>query len=120
VLGLPTSWGAYAVRQPSWEGTTSSRVEIDGFGGERRIKLANVARAPRAFWFYTTQRGHEEYAEQYLVSELVAPPAVVIISFDLELVNMGTGEKRRKRGSIASYSESLTPAFTLMDSPSPS
>jgi TIR domain len=83
VLGIPASWGPYAVRQPSWEGTSSSRVEIDGYGGERRIKLANVARMPRAFWFYTTQRGHEECAEQYLISELV-PEATVVIGFELE------------------------------------
>jgi hypothetical protein len=118
IFGVPSEWGNYAIRQTAWEGTTSTRAEIDGFGGERRVKLANVARDPCAFWFYTTRRGTEEYAEQYLISQLSPPRDVVIINFDLELVNMGTGEKLFKKGVIGVYSGPLTPSFTLTPSPS--
>jgi hypothetical protein len=113
VLGLPPDWGNYAIRQTAWEGTTATRVEIDGFGGERRIKLANVARQPRAFWFYTTRRGSEECAEQFLISELRPPEAVVVVGFKLELVNMATGEKLFKMGSIAIPSAAFAPNLVL-------
>jgi hypothetical protein len=117
VLGVPPEWGTYAIRQTAWEGTMATRAEIDGFGGERRVKLANVAHDPRAFWFYTTRRGREEYAEQFLISEMRPPEAVIVVSFKLELVNMATGQKLFKMGSIGVSPPPLVPTFILTSAP---
>src|SRR3954452_20220512 len=53
-------WGHYAVRHTAWEGTTNTRPEIDGYVGDRRVRIANVAREPRALWFWTVENGSLE------------------------------------------------------------
>ena len=68
------------------------------FGGIRRVRLADVSRNPRAFWFYTTRNGKEEYAEQWHIFKLVAPTMHALVFFDLEVVNQMTGEKRFWKG----------------------
>ena len=103
VQGAPPEWpkwSGYAVRHTSWDGTTSTRPVIDGLGGERRVRVANVAREPRGFWFWTVERGVEECGSQYLIDELLPPSMPVAIGFDVEVVNHSTAAKLFKRGNI--------------------
>jgi hypothetical protein len=102
VQGLPYDWGTnYGVRHVSWEGgRPTTRPEIDGYGGERRVKVANVALSPLAFWFYTTENGLEECGTQLLLSELYPDFNGHNIMFEIEIVNQGTGQKLFKTGYI--------------------
>jgi len=95
VQGVPPDWGTnYGIRHASWEGgRPTTRPEIDGYGGERRVKVANVALDPLAFWFYTTENGTEECGNQLLLSELYPTFIGHNIFFDVEIVNQTTGEK---------------------------
>lgn len=92
--GVPSDWGtSYGVRGVSWEGgRPTTRPEIDGFGGERRVKVANVARSPPAFWFYTTQNGFEECRNQLLLAEGDSAFFGRNVSFDIEAVNQSSGK----------------------------
>jgi len=117
VLGVPPEWGTnYGVRHASWEGgRPTTRPEIDGYGGERRVKVANVALDPLAFWFYTTESGTEECGNQLLLSELYPTFIGHNISFDVEIVNQATGEKLIKKGWITIVPSIGDPTFTLRD-----
>jgi hypothetical protein len=119
VQGVPRDWGAYAVRHVSWDGTTSTRLEIDGLGGERRVRIANVARDPRGFWFWTVEHGVEECGNQYLISELVDPDTPLLISFEIEIVNHSTAAKLFKRGFIFIPAKDGDSLFTLADMAAP-
>jgi hypothetical protein len=116
VQGVPPEWGNYGVRHVSWEGARpTTRLEIDGYGGESRVKVANMALAPLAFWFYTTENGSEEAGNQFLFSERY--PAFVghTISFQVEIVNHATAEKLLKNGLI-----SIVPSIGSQESCRPS
>ena len=118
VQGLPPEWGTnYGVRHVAWEGgKPTTRPEIDGYGGERRVKVANVALDPLAFWFYTTENGSEECGTQLLLSELYPTFIGHNIVFDVEIVNQATGEKHFKKGWITIVPSVGGPTFTLRDS----
>ena len=100
IVGVPDSWQPYALRQVTWEGTDTSRAEIEGYGGERRLALANVAREPRAFWFNTTQLGSPMAGNQDLLYERVSPSLDHQYDFTLEVVNLASGMKRTKRARL--------------------
>lgn len=119
VQGVPANWGSnYGVRHVSWEGgQPTTRPTIDGYGGERRLKVANVARAPWAFWFWTTENGVEECGNQLLLEEIYRPFVGININFEIEIVNHGTADKLFKRGYIAIIQGSGLPTFTLIDKP---
>jgi hypothetical protein len=118
VQGLPPDWGTnYGVRHVAWEGgKPTTRPEIDGYGGERRVRVANVALDPLGFWFYTTENGSEECGNQLLLSELYPTFIGHNIVFDVEIVNQGTGEKLFKKGWITIVPSVGDPTFTLRDS----
>jgi TIR domain-containing protein len=118
VRGLPPQWGAdYAVREVSWEGAAgSTRPEIDGYGGERRVFVANVSFGPLAFWFFMTRNGQAEFGPQFLLSELFPEFYGHNIMFDVETVNQSNGEKLLKTGSIFIPPEG-TPRFELREIP---
>jgi hypothetical protein len=80
----------YRVPQPAWEHTDASRVEIDGYGGERKLRLGNVSRNPRTLWFYTVEKGKREAGNQYVIEQLgITGP--VTITFDLTVVVIRDG-----------------------------
>jgi TIR domain len=118
VQGVPPNWGTnYGVRHALWEGgRPTTRPEIDGYGGERRVKVANVSLDPFAFWFYTTENGSEECGNQLLLSELYPTFVGHNISFDVEIVNQATGEKLLKDGWVTIVPSVGYPTFTLRDS----
>jgi hypothetical protein len=100
IAGVPESWQPYALRQVVWEGTNSSRAEIEGYGGEKRLALANVAREPRAFWFNTTQLGSPMAGNQDLLYERVSTTVDHEYDFTLEVVNLASGVKRSERARL--------------------
>jgi hypothetical protein len=115
VQGVPREWGKYGVRHVSWEGGKSTtRPEIDGYGGERRVKVANVALSPLAFWFYTTENGSEECGNQLLLSELHPTFVGHNINFEIEIVNQATGEKLLKRAFISIVPSIGEPTFQIL------
>jgi hypothetical protein len=117
VQGLPVEWGAnYGVRHVSWEGgRATTRPEIDGYGGERRVKVANVALTPLAFWFYTTENGVEECGSQALLAELYPTLVGHNFSFQIEIVNQASGEKLLKQGFIVIVPSIGEPRFEIRD-----
>jgi hypothetical protein len=115
IAGVPENWQPYALRQVVWEGTSSSRAEIDGYGGEKRLALANVAREPRAFWFNTTQLGSPMAGNQDLLYERVSATLDHEYDFTLEVVNLTSGEKRSKRARLVLPASGLMPTCDLRD-----
>lgn len=115
ITGVPATWGnPYVLRQVVWEGSASPRAEIDGYGGERRLDLANVAREPRAFWFNTTQLGAPMAGNQDLLFERVSPYSDHEYRFDLEVVNLDTGEVQGRAARILLPASGDLPVCELM------
>lgn len=81
----------YRIPQPAWEHTDESRVEIDGYGGERKLRLANLSRIPhRMVWFWTVERGPRAMGNQYIIGEL-GITGTVTITFDVTVVARRAG-----------------------------
>jgi hypothetical protein len=119
VEGVPQSWGSpYGVRHVAWEGgLVTTRPDIDGYGGERRVRVAHIALDPAAFWFYTTENGSVEPGNQLLLSEFQPKFYGHNVMFDVEIVNQQTAEKRLLTATIFIPPTGGTPWINLRDAP---
>jgi hypothetical protein len=120
VIGTPPEWGEpYEVIHPSWEQSPAAAMLIPGYGGKRRLILANIACSPRAFWFYTSQFGAQEAGNQFLISELVPDDQAVEIDFTVEIINTGAKDQIVHRRALITIPSEGAPEFTWSSLHSP-
>ena len=103
VDGIPKDWNendqGYRVSMPAWEDSSETVREIPS-GHERRIKLARVARQPRAFWFWTLEQGSLMAGNQFQIFASKEEGESVTITFTIDVSGLDRGSRSLARARV--------------------